>query len=165
MVFDRAISSPTQTTQPQPLTPDLWVKVSIDRRMITHAVFIVGMSRNPLLPVVVIRSAGASLLLTFDPPSLSETEALKTVAKKSHPFVTPPFWSSCCCFSCCCCCCSCCCEGTRFLRSLVKGLLLTVIFWLSGFAPGRLLVEEKLGGMTNSMSFLALDKIEQSLLV
>ncbi len=120
----------------------------------TYAVFTVGMSRNPLLPVVVIRRAGASLLLAFVPPSLSETDALNTLAKKSQPFVTPPFWSCSCC--CCCCCCSCCWDGARFLWSLLKGLLLTVIFWLMGLAPGRLEVEEKLGGMTNSMSFFAL---------
>ena len=126
----------------------------------TYAVLTVGMSRNPLLPVVVIRRAGASLLLTFVPPSLSETDALNTVAKKSQPFVTPPFWS---CSCCCCCCCSCCWDGARFLWSLLKGLLLTVIFWLMGLAPGRLEVEEKLGGMTNSMSFFALRQNNKTL--
>jgi hypothetical protein len=45
----------------------------------------------------------------------------------------------------------------------LKGLLLTVIFWLMGLAPGRLEVEEKLGGMTNSMSFFALRQNNKTL--
>ncbi len=99
----------------------------------TYAVLTVGISRNPLLPVVVMSRAGASLLLTFEPPSFKDTDALKTVAKKSHPLVTPPLPSSCCCSCCCCCCCFCCaCVVVLLLWSLLKGLLLTVIFWLIG---------------------------------
>ena len=56
----------------------------------THAVFTVGMSKKPLLPVVVMSRAGASLLLALV-PSFKDTEALNTVAKKSHPFVPTAF--------------------------------------------------------------------------
>ena len=71
--------------------PKIWSKyTTIINTYFTHAVFTVGMSKKPLLPVVVISRAGASLLLALV-PSFKDTEALKTVAKKSHPFVPTAF--------------------------------------------------------------------------